>query len=124
MAITALTIDSIDGNDPSTPLQPPPPWQVNGTVTVTGNDAGGAPLTVASMAYQIDDGPVIGFPPPPNGGSYSFQLTADDLPSTGFYLLTVYATDSAGNSLSTSTLTQVAFSTACPPGCVPAGKLP
>jgi len=75
------------------------PWTVTGTVTVSTSS------TLTAMAYQINDGAINSFTTPGDtGGTFTFQLTSDDIPGNGSFSLTIYAWDS-NNASNSQTLT-------------------
>lgn len=98
VSISALSIDSVggDGDDPAT-VMGAPAWTLSGSISVAGSG-----ITIQRVVYQIDDGPLkdVGTPPGPGGGGFSSNLDEDDFPTTDWYLLTVYAWDSANNAKS------------------------
>jgi hypothetical protein len=89
-----IMVQATLGSVPST-VAGDPPWPV-------GSSSSGTP-PIQSMAYQIGNSfprafpPIMPVPTPDPYNPWSFSLTADDLPTLGTYLLTIYWWDTAGN---------------------------
>jgi hypothetical protein len=96
MAAVGLAITDVDGNANNPAIMDhPPPWTVHGTVTFAAPPAGNQ---IATIAYQVNEGPIITFIPPlgaaPNvPANYTFPITGSEIPVNGQYQLTVYAWD-------------------------------